>query len=419
MKPLPRTLSPHAKPNAVALAVAVVLAAVWICALPANAGAAEKEEARPLTRAEQKVLYQAQQAMGKKQYAQARKLLTAFVADQSGAVHYRVEFTLGNVLATINDAQGALDRYRAAASQYSTDPAVWQNMGKACYDLELYGEAGDCLVKAHALITPPPPDLAYQAAVAYILADKPAAARPLLEELVNGPSAKPEPEWLNALLKVYLDLKQPGNALALTRRLLSQAGDDPRLWKILSRLYIDRGDYRKAAAAMEIYTSLAPPETNQVRLLGDLYHLAHIPLKAARQYEKLLSPGASPKDYEKTAAAYFDARRMDRAIDVLLRGLERRPTAAMWRQLAGIYYENGNFEQACEAFEKTMVVDPENARAYLMTGYCALQLDRLTEARNAFERAARFPQQHTEAKKMMAYIDGLRPAPTDEKLPGD
>jgi len=247
--------------------------------------------------------------------------------------------------------------------------------------------------------------------VAYILANQPETARPLLEELVNGPSEKTETEWLNALLKVYLDLKQPEKALALARRLLSRAGDDPRLWKILSRLYIDRGDYRNAAAAMEIYISLVPSEADQVRLLGDLYHLTGIPLKAALQYEKLLSSGASPKDYEKTAAAYFAARRTDRAIDVLRRGIEKRPTAAMWRQLASIYYEKEDFEQARQAFEKAVLADPENARAHLMAGYCSLQLDRLPEARKAFERAARFPQQHTEAKKMIGYMDKLHTAP--------
>lgn len=400
-------------------AVAVVLVVIWIFSMPASGFGAGEKDIRSLSRAERKILYQAQQAMGKEQYTQARHLLKAFVENQSGPVHYLVEFTLGNILATTGDARGALDRYRAAANQYSDDAAVWQNMGKACYDLERHAEAGDCLAKAHALKTPPSPDLAYQAAVAYILANKPAAARPLLEELVNGPSGKPETEWLNALLKVYLDLKQPEKALALSRRLLSQAGDDPRLWKILSRLYIDRGGYRDAAAAMEIYTSLVPTDLDQIRLLGDLYHLADIPLKAAQKYEKLLSPNASPEDYEKTAAAYFAARRTDRAIEVLRRGLARRPTADMWGQLAGLYYEKENFEQARKAFENAALADPKNGRAQLMTGYCALQLDRLTEARNAFERAARFPQQHAEAEKLIAYIDGLHPVSAQRKEPMD
>jgi len=404
-------LPSHAKPNAVALAVAVVLVAVWICSLSATACGAEKKEARPLTRAEQQALYQAQQAIGKKEYAQARKILSTCIEEPSEQVHYLVYFTLGNILAMEGNAADALKHYRTAASLHSGDAVVWQNMGKACYDLERYAEAGDCLAQAHGLNKPESPILAYQAAVAYILADKPAVARPLLEALANRPAGTAEPEWLNALLKVYLDLKQPGKALALTHRLLRQAGDDPHLWQILSRLYIDRSEYESAAAAMEIYVSLAPADPDRVRMLGDLYSLANIPLKAARQYEKLLSANASPKDYEKTAAAYIAARRTDRAIDVLRRGIEKRPTAAMWRQLAGLYYEKENFERAREAFEKTVLADPENARAHLMTGYCALQLDRLTEARKAFKRAARFPQQHTEAKKMMAYIDKLHSVP--------
>ncbi|WP_319523052.1 tetratricopeptide repeat protein [uncultured Desulfosarcina sp.] len=401
------------------LAIAAILAAFWICVLPANAIAAEKEEPRPLDRAEQQVLYQAQQAMEKKEYARARKILAAYIEQPSDKVHYLVYFTLGNVLSMEGNAEDALERYRAAANLYPDDAVVWQNMGKACYDLERYAEAGDCLARAHALKGPESPVLAYQAAVAYILANKPATARPLLESLVNLPSGTPEPDWLNALLKVYLDLKKPEEALALTRRLLQRTGSDPRLWRILSRLYIDRGEYNSAAAAMEIYASLAPEDPDPVRLIGDLYHLANIPLKAARQYEKLLSPDASPEDYEKTAAAYFAAHHMDRAIEVLQRGLAKQSTAAMWGQLAGLYYEKGDFEQARKAFEKTVLADPKNARAHLMEGYCALQQDQMIAARNAFERAARFPQQHVEARKMIAYIDGLRRTSTQGKIPAE
>ena len=412
-------LPSHAKPNAAALAVAVVLVAVWICSLPATACGAEKKEARPLTRAEQQALYQAQQAIGKKEYAQARKILSTCIKEPSEQVHYLVYFTLGNILAMEGNAADALKHYRTAASLHSGDAVVWQNMGKACYDLERYAEAGDCLAQAHGLKKPESPILAYQAAVAYILADKPAVALPLLEALANRPAGTPEPEWINALLKVYLDLKQPEKALALTHRLLRQAGDDPRLWQILSRLYIDRSEYESAAAAMEIYVSLAPADPDRVRMLGDLYSLAKIPLKAARQYEKSLSANASPKDYEKTAAAYIAAHRTDLAIDVLMRGIKNQPTASLWSQLAGAYYEKGNFEPAWQAFEKSARANPENARAHMMAGYCALRLDRLPSARNAFERAARFPRQHAEAKKMMAYIDGLHPAPAREKKPTD
>jgi tetratricopeptide (TPR) repeat protein len=356
--------------------------------------------------------------MEKKEYARAREILTAYIEQPSGQVHYLIYFTLGNVLSLEGNAAGALERYRAAANLYPDNAVIWQNMGKACYDLENYVEAGDCLARAHTLKGPESPALAYQAAVAYIQADKPNAARPLLEALVNRPSGTPEPEWLNALLKVYLDLKKPEKALSLTRRLLRRTGDDPRLWQILSRLYIDRGEYKNAAAAMEIYTSLVPPDPDRVRMLGDLYRLAETPLKAARQYEKLLAPGASPKDYERTATAYFAARRTDLAIDVLLRGLEEQPSAAMWGQLAGLYYDKGDFKPAREAFEKSALADPKNARAHLMTGYCALQLDHLTEARNAFERAARFPKQQAEAEKMIAYIDRVRPVSGAEAVPG-
>lgn len=385
---------------------AVGLLTALLMALPSYANpAGDKAQAPALSAAEQKVVHKAQQAMGNEQYALASQVLTAFIETHDEPVHYLVEFTLANVLAMTGETAAALDHYRAAAHCYPADAAVWQNMGKACYDLQQYAQAGDSLARACELATPPSPTLAYQAAVAYALAGRPDAARPLLEGLVADSTGGPEPAWLQALLKVYLDLDLDEKALATAHRLLRSAGDDPRLWQVVTRLYIDREEYDKAAAALEIQASLSPVNPEEIRLLGDLYRMAGVPVKAARQYEKLIKEAPLPSDWEKAASAYLAARRTDEAARVLNCGLAHNPTARMWSMLAGVYYEDAEFQKAYEAFEKCTRSDPKNGGAYLMMGYSALQADNPRAAKEAFVQAERFPRQRKEAEKRLKEMD--------------
>lgn len=402
-------------PQVAAFPIPGVFAAVLVLLLSGSPAAAKTPPA-DLTAAEQKVVYQAQQAMGEKDYAAARQILTSFMEEHPRGVHYRVEFTMGNALSMAGETMAALCHYRAAADLYPDDAAVWQNMGKACYELKHYSVAGDSLAKAYALMTPKSPPVAYHAAVAYMLAGKPTAARPHLERLVSGAAGPPKSAWLEALLKVYLDLGHREKALKRVRDLLHKDGNNPRLWRILTRLYIDRGEHKNAAAALEVYSSLTPASKKEIKLLGDLYQMANVPLKAARQYEKMIAIDAEPAEYENAASAYIAARRPEKAIDVLSRGLERQPTSAMWWILGTVYYEKEAFQKAYQAFGKSTQNDPKNAGAHLMTGYCALQLDNIPAAKNAFIQAARFPEQRGEAVKMLKKIDKLQIASSKEVM---
>lgn len=358
----------------------------------------------PLIRAEQRVIHEAQQAMAAKRYAEAQKKLSDYIQQRGGKIHYQVEFTLGNAWMLDGRPVQALPHYRAAADRHGSDAAVWQNLGKACYELKQFGEAGDCLAKAHTLTAPPTPTLAYQAAVAYLQARRPGDARSLLERIVAEADGKANAEWLEALLKVYLDLGQKDKALDLTRTLVGGQGQDPRVWQVLTRLYIDCKAYAKAAAAMEIQTSLAEANREEIELLGDLYRMAGVPLKAARQYEKLLTAAAHPKDVVKAASAYLAARRTDTAIDVLKREVDRHPTPRLWWMLAGAQYEREDFDKALEAFEQCTHGDFRDGEAHLMMGYCALRLDRLPAAKAAFTQAVRFPRQRAEAAQRLKEI---------------
>lgn len=111
-------------------------------------------QAAPLNPAEQAVVRRARQAMAQKQYGAAHLLLTAFKDRQPQGVHCLVTFTLANALALDGDAPTALIHYKAAADDCPDNAEVWHNMGNVYYDLKHYIEAGDSLLRAHALEKP-------------------------------------------------------------------------------------------------------------------------------------------------------------------------------------------------------------------------------------------------------------------------
>ncbi len=361
-------------------------------------------EAPKLTPAVQKAVYTAQQAMEKKDYLKAEECLKKFIKKNPKKSHYLVEFTLANTLAVAGKDRDALPHYRAAADLYPGFAAAWQNMGKIYFDLKQYDEAGNCLLKAYELNEKKDSSLLYYAAVSYIMAKKERKALSYLECLVSGEIGAPKTEWLEALLKVYMDLQLKEKAFEVIHRLLDKNGNDPRWWKLLAQFHLQESDYKSAVAALTVHSYLTFLRKQDIMLLGDLYNAVGVPLSAAAYYEKALTSGNNPAIYEKLASAYIGAHRPAKAIEVLDRALEKKPTSGLWFMMGHVLYEEDNFDKAYNAFNQSARIDPKSGRAYLMMGYCALQTDKKETARSAFQKATRFPKQRKIAKELLKQV---------------
>jgi len=342
--------------------------------------------------------------MEKKDYSRAQGCLKKFIENNPQALHYLVEFTLANALSMAGKSKEALPHYSAAANLYPAFAAAWQNMGKIYFDLKEYDKAGDCLLKGYEINEKKEPSLLYYAAVAYIMAKKERKALPHLERLVSGEAGTPKTEWLEALLKVCMDLQLKEKALEVIHRLLHENGDDPRWWKILAQFHLQQSDYKNGVAALTIHSYLTPISLKDLMLLGDLNNAIGVPLKAAKYYEKALSRENNPADHEKLASAYIGAHRPAKAIQVLDRALEKKPTSGLWFMMGQVLYEEQNFDKAYNAFDQSACLDPKNGSAYLMMGYCALQMDKTDNARTAFQKATHFPKQRKIAKQLLSQM---------------
>jgi tetratricopeptide (TPR) repeat protein len=366
-------------------------------------GIAAGEPPRP-SMAAHRALYEAQQAMELNEKTKAAEILSTFIRENPKKNHYLLEFHLANVLALSGRSKEALIHYEKTLVLNPGYSAAWQNLGKTHLDLENYLKAGDAFLKGYETSETKDGSILYYAAVSYLIGKKAGKALPHLEFLTSGKAGDPRSEWLEALLKAYMDLKQEDKAFRLIHRLLEEQGDDPRWWKLLAQFHLQKGEYSYAAEALTIYSYFTALKEQEIVLLGDLYNVIGVPVKAAGYYEKAMSLCGKAVKKERLASAYIAAHKQDRAMEVLEEAISQEPDAKLCFMKGQLLYGQRSFDHAYQAFEKCTRLNPRDGRPHVMMGYCALQQDNIELARRAFQKASRFHKQKKDAERMLMQL---------------
>ena len=82
----------------------------------------------------------------------------------------------------------------------------------------------------------------------------------------------------------------------------------------------------------------------------------------------------------------------------------RAPTPRLWSLLGDLHFMQKDYQESYDAYVRCVGIDPEYERAYLMMGYCAMQLEHTENALAALERAAEFPEQAAKANQLIAAV---------------
>ena len=366
--------------------------------------AAAGEPPRP-SMAAHRALYKAQQAMElNKDNTKAAEILGTFIKENPKKNHYLLEFHLANFLALSGKSREALAHYKKTLVLNPGYSVAWQNLGKTQLDLENYIEAGDAFLQGYETSETKDGSILYYASVSYLMGKKAGKALPHLELLASGKAGSPKSEWLEALLRAYMDLKQEDKAFKLIHRLLEKQGDNPRWWKLLAQLHLQKGEYSYAAESLTIYSYFTALKEQEIVLLGDLYNVIGVPVKAAGYYEKAMSLCGKAVKKEKLASAYIAAHKQDRAMEVIEEAISQKPDAKLCFMKGQLLYGKRSFDHAYHAFERCARLDPKDGRPHVMMGYCALQHDNIESARKAFQKASRFPKQKKDAERMLVQL---------------
>ena len=386
--------------------------------------AAVNSTAATLPRSAHTAIYETQKLMEEESYREAEKRLHVYLDKHPDSNHASIFFTLANIYSLQGRATEAEPFYRRALKKDPKFSPAWQNLGSTLFDLKKYVKAGKAFEKAYETETAEngdgnkSPVLLYHASIAYLVAGKPALARPPLEFLTSWDAGEIKQEWLEALFKTYLDLKKNDLALQLIRKLIHQDSKNPKWWQFLAHLHLQTQKYEEAAEALIIRSYLKRPSREETLLMADLYRIIGTPHKAATAYkdaigsDKTCGQKICSSYYEKLAHSYLAGHKEDLALQALEKAIEIEPAAHLYQLKGQIMMAAEQWQKARLAFDQAAVLDTENGRGHLLAGYCALQGGSHAEAKTHLIKAISFSDQKKQAGLLLNHIDTLAMAET-------
>ena len=358
--------------------------AALLCGGPALA-ASQCPEQRRMPRSLHTLLHEAQQLMEQKKPAQAAAKLAKYAQDRDDP-HPQLSFLQG-ILAYQAKQLNRAGRFFAAAIK--ADPcfqAALRNLAVVRYEQERPDEAALLTLRAFELSKPKDYNLLYEASVFWLTAGKTKKAIPLLQQLAAR--THPKKSWLTALVRAYMDDKQPRQAEQVLQRLLAGWPGDASLWRLAASLATMRSDYNAAAAYLAVAYRLDPPELNGWRRLAELYRASGAPLAAAPLYLKSMGNQPSkPKDLDLMAQVYLQGHDLKEARRWAQAAAKAEPTARRWSRLGRIAMEQKDYPAARRAYAAAAGLEPKGGRHWLMAGYAAWQGEALEQAAKDFALA--------------------------------
>ncbi len=372
--------------------------------------------AEQLSRSAMIAVNKAQQLMAEEAYPDAALILREYLDKNKNTKKdfSTVIFTLANIYSLMDKPARAEPLYRRVLQKDPAFSPAWQNLGSTLFDLKKYDQAGKAFAQAWETSEKEgedKPDMfLYYAAISYLMAEKPALARPHLEYLVSGKAGEIKQEWVEALFRTYLDLKKNGLAMNLIRKLISRDSTNPKWWHYLAHLHLQAGKHEEAAEALTIRSYIKKPTKKDKLLLGDLYQMIGIPDKAADAYREAISKGGKntkqhSRYYEKLAHAYIASHKPNLALQALDKAIAKTKKEKLFFLKGQILMAEERWGEAHSAFARAAAIDKDDGRNHLMAGYCALQAGNHAAARAYLKRAATFEKQKEQALKLLKHIE--------------
>jgi tetratricopeptide (TPR) repeat protein len=356
-------------------------------------------------------LFQAYEVRGEGDYQQSSKILLDFLERNPDDDHFLIRYHLGNSMSQTHTMEDQLEQYQRCVELEPRFDKGWMSLGEVAYNLGEYALAAEALSNGFHLGSEKKPQVLYYAAAAYVMAEQPGDAVPVLEELVSGKWGAPKMDYYKALVSAALQMEDTGTGDRAVQRMLDTYSDDPDAWTLAFQYAAGTGDYRQAAVALKVKSYLVPLTREEQIQLGDLYSLIEVPREASVNYETAMGGDAETKELERLASAYLAAHDTEAAMRTLNRALEREPTARLWSLYGDLNFMGKKYEDAYRAYQKSAEIDPEEGRAYLMMAYCAMEIGDKDDVMTQLELAADYPEQETKAREILSKIDVYFPSP--------
>jgi len=356
------------------------------------------------------LLFKAQQEMNQNQYEKAIEILLKFQKRKSKYNHFLVEFNLGTAYGLHNEPEKAIDHLEKASEMEQHYSPIWMNLGKLYYQIKNFLKAGAALEQGFRCATAKNPETLYMAMAAYFQANDYKQTTALGEELVFKFRSMND-AVVSLLTNTYIVTKNFTGAIKTLQYLLDNNPNNHKAWKLLCSAYFNNQQYVEATIVYEVYGYLNGLNREESIILGDLFFMSGVPVRASQYYEQALKEGGSSEEYEKLAVYYYSAYEIGEAISSLDEALNKEETVERLLLKAQLYYLQDKFGEAEKHYAKAAELLTKDGHEWLMAGYCAMRNGDAKNAKQWLHKAMDYPSQRQEAQsilKMMAPAEEIK-----------
>jgi tetratricopeptide (TPR) repeat protein len=396
------------------LATLVLIGSV-AAVIPAHAAEEKKREAPQIDAATGKRLNEAIEAVNAEKYVEAKAALAKLNPEKlSPYEKSRVEQMYASIANSENNHQAAARHLEAAIATGGMNDEEINSSRYQIAQLYLVQEKwkeGINALKQWFAATPSPNSGAYYLlAIAYYRSEDHRGALEPAQKAVDL-AEKPQVNWLELLLALRLEREEYAKALPILKYLVQIAPEKRNNWMQLSAIYRQMEKYDDAMAVAQIAHMAGHIQSeSDLKALADLQAFTGIPFRAAKLLETNMQKGTvagDQKTWEKLSYMWIAARDYKKAMPPLTKAASMHNTGDLYVRIAELELRTEDWKAAVEALNKAIAKGnlKDTGNAHLLMGIALFSENEVQKARAAFQKAAQFPKQASQARSWIAHID--------------
>jgi tetratricopeptide (TPR) repeat protein len=345
-------------------------------------------------------LYDAQQEMAKNNYRKAIDLLHKFQAKRPEHNHFLLDFNIGTAYGFLGDTDKAIEHLEKAAALEKNYAPLLLNLGKLYYQKKDFAKAATAVEQGFALSPQKDPEVLFMAMAGYFQANNLDKTIELGRDLLFNYRFEKN-DVVGILASAYITKGNLPEAISMIKKITERDPGNDTYWKLIAQAYFKNQQYRDATVAYEIYGHLKDLSRDEVMIMGDLFTMIGLPLRAAQYYEEALRNGGTAEEFDKLSIAYYCAYEFDRAIKTVDKALAVNAGTERLLLKAQLYYVQDNYAEAQNLYMQAAQNMSRDGHEWLMAGYCAMRKGNVQMARDLLRKASEYPAQRQDALAMI------------------
>lgn len=211
-----------------------------------------------------------------------------------------------------------------------------------------------------------------------------------LAQLDTAISRRPEfAQFYYAKGQIFELIDQPDSAISNYEKSITFKSHFPQVWKNLSTLYFETGQYQKAVQILKDIVEQEPDSLRYLLMLADAYlhaDRARLALDKIWYYE--VQGGQSPEEDRIKGLAYYQQREFEKAVRYLKIYAHRNSANFKVQKAVGIVcIKTGELEEGISHLNTALQMNPRDPEIYLYRSEYFIQRNKLPMAHDQLELA--------------------------------